>query len=83
MEPVKPDVKILIAIVTTQMPFGKYKGVLISDLPVHYLEWLKNKGLPAGKMGMMLSTVYEIKINGLNKLLDMVKTNVRNGGKQP
>lgn len=78
MEPVQPDVKILIAIVTTQMPFGKYKGTLISDLPVHYLEWLKNKGLPAGKMGMMLSTVYEIKANGLNTILEKVKTAVRN-----
>ncbi|PJJ79177.1 DUF3820 family protein [Mucilaginibacter auburnensis] len=78
MEPVQPDVKILIAIVTTQMPFGKYKGTLISDLPVYYLEWLKNKGLPAGKMGMMLSTVYEIKVNGLNTILDKVKTAVRN-----
>jgi len=82
MEPVKPDVKILIAIVTTQMPFGKYKGVLISDLPVHYLEWLKNKGLPAGKMGMMLSTVYEIKINGLSTILAKVKTAVRNSQNQ-
>ncbi len=82
MEPVKPDVKILIAIVTTQMPFGKYKGTLISDLPVYYLEWLKNKGLPAGKMGMMLSTVYEIKVNGLNTILDKVKTAVRNSRNQ-
>lgn len=78
MEPVKPDVTILISVVTTQMPFGKYKGTLISDLPVHYLEWLKNKGLPAGKMGMMLSTVYEIKTNGLNTILDKVKFAVRN-----
>ncbi len=82
MEPVKPDVKILIAIVTTQMPFGKYKGTLISDLPVYYLEWLKNKGLPAGKMGMMLSTVYEIKVNGLNSILDKVKIAVRNSRNQ-
>lgn len=82
MEPVKPDVKILVAIVTTQMPFGKYKGVLISDLPVHYLEWLKSKGLPAGKMGMMLSTVYEIKINGLSTILAKVKTAVRNSQNQ-
>lgn len=74
MEPVKPDVKVLTAIVTTQMPFGKYKGTLISDLPVYYLEWLKNKGLPAGKLGMMLSTVYEIKVNGLSRILDLVKT---------
>lgn len=76
MEPVKPDVKVLTAIVTTPMPFGKYKGTLISDLPVYYLEWLKGKGLPAGKLGMMLSTVYEIKVNGLSRILEMVKTTV-------
>jgi len=43
------------------MPFGKYKGTLLCDMPVHYLEWLKNKGFPPGKLGMLLSSVYEIK----------------------
>ena len=77
MEPIKPDVKVLTDIVTTQMPFGKYKGTLISDLPVYYLEWLKNKGLPAGKLGMMLSTTYEIKTNGLTRILDLLKAAMR------
>lgn len=56
------------------MPFGKYKGTLICDLPVYYLEWMHTKGFPPGKMGMLLSSVYEIKINGLNSILSMVKT---------
>jgi uncharacterized protein (DUF3820 family) len=73
MEPVTPDSRILIDIVNTKMPFGKYKGTFISELPVYYLEWLKNKGFPAGKLGMMLSSVYEIKINGLNSILTLVK----------
>jgi uncharacterized protein (DUF3820 family) len=73
MEPVKPDSKILIDVVTTRMPYGKYKGVLISDLPPHYLEWYAGKGFPPGKMGMMLSTVFEIKTNGLNRILQLVK----------
>lgn len=77
MEPIKPDVKVLTDIVTTQMPFGKYKGTLISDLPVYYLEWLKNKGFPAGKLGMMLSTTYEIKTNGLTRILDLLKAAMR------
>ncbi len=77
MEPVQPDVKILKDVVLTQMPFGKYKGTLICDLPVHYLEWLKNKGLPAGKLGMMLSTTYEIKVNGLTSLLEKIKMVVK------
>ncbi|HEY8784312.1 MAG TPA: DUF3820 family protein [Mucilaginibacter sp.] len=73
MEKVTPDSKILIDIVQTRMPFGKYKGTMISDLPVYYLEWLHNKGFPPGKLGMMLGSVYEIKINGLTAILDMVK----------
>src|ERR1700749_520218 len=76
MEPVQPDSKILVEIVQTKMPFGKYKGTLISDLPVYYLEWLHSKGMPPGKLGMMLSTVYEIKTNGLNKILMLVKAEV-------
>ena len=76
MENVTPDHTVLIDIVKTRMPFGKYKGTLICDLPVYYLEWLKNKGFPAGKMGMMLSTTYEIKINGLSKILTLMKTQV-------
>jgi hypothetical protein len=73
VESVTPDSQVLIDIVKTKMPFGKYKGTLICDLPVYYLEWLKNKGFPTGKMGMMLSTTYEIKTNGLAKILALVK----------
>lgn len=73
MEPVRPDNQILIDIVKTAMPFGKHKGMLLCDLPVSYLEWMHSKGMPAGKLGMMLSTVYEIKINGLMSLLQTVK----------
>ena len=51
------------------MPFGKYKGTFMCDLPVNYLEWFHRKGFPAGKMGMLLATVYEIKLNGLTHLL--------------
>ena len=77
MEPIQPDSKILIEIVQTKIHFGKYKGTLISDLPVYYLEWLKNKGFPPGKLGMLLSSVYEIKINGLNSILTFVKTSLK------
>jgi uncharacterized protein (DUF3820 family) len=77
VENIKPDSKILVEIVQTKMPFGKYKGTLISDLPVYYLEWLHNKGFPPGKLGMMLGSVYEIKINGLNSILTLVKQSVK------
>jgi uncharacterized protein (DUF3820 family) len=73
VEYLQPDPKVLIDLVKTQMPFGKYKGTLLCDMPVHYLEWLKNKGFPPGKLGMQLSSVYEIKINGLGKILALVK----------
>lgn len=79
MESVTPDSKILIEIVQTKMPFGKYKGNLISDLPVYYLEWLHNKGFPPGKLGMLLASTYEIKINGLASILTLVKKSLANG----
>lgn len=65
--------QILKDIVATKMPFGKYKGNLICSLPVSYLEWFAQKGFPPGKMGMMLQTMLEIKINGLDYLLQPLK----------
>lgn len=56
-----------------QMPFGKYKGHLIRALPISYLEWFAQKGFPAGKLGMLLQTMYEIRLNGLEYLLDGLK----------
>ncbi|MBD2753244.1 DUF3820 family protein [Spirosoma validum] len=56
-----------------QMPFGKYKGTLIRALPISYLEWFMQSGFPAGKLGMLLQTMYEIKLNGLDYLLDELK----------
>jgi len=51
------------------MPFGKYKGRTISDLPEHYLVWFHQKGFPEGKLGMLMATIYEVKLNGLEYLL--------------
>jgi len=64
---------ILNELVTFRMPFGKYKGVLISDLPEPYLVWFYQKGFPSGKLGMLLGTIYEIKLNGLEYLLKPLK----------
>lgn len=63
----------LVTLTTLKMPFGKYKGRLICNLPVEYLEWFARKGFPPGKMGMLLSTAYEIKLNGLDYLLEPLK----------
>lgn len=63
------DTQILLDLVKVRMHFGKYKGKLLCDLPVSYLEWFASKGWPPGKLGYQLATIYEIKINGLEELL--------------
>jgi uncharacterized protein (DUF3820 family) len=77
VEPVQPDNSILIDILRTKMPFGKHKGILIVDLPVSYLEWMHSKGaIPAGRLGMMISTIHEIKINGMMAILYELKKRI-------
>ena len=61
--------KILIELTTMRMPFGKYKGTILCYLPEPYLAWFNQKGFPEGKLGMLLATLYEIKLNGLEYLL--------------
>jgi len=67
------DPEILLKLVTTRMPFGRYEGRLLCDLPVSYLEWFQQKGFPAGTLGMQLQTLLEIKMNGLDYLLVPLK----------
>lgn len=59
----------LIALVSTRMPFGKYKGRVLCDLPESYLAWFNRKGFPQGEIGQLLSILYEIRLNGLEGLL--------------
>ncbi|MDN3670581.1 DUF3820 family protein [Echinicola jeungdonensis] len=68
--------EILIDLVTKKMPFGKYKGRLICDIPEHYLIWMHRKGFPEGKLGMWLHTMYEIRVNGLEYLLTELRTKI-------
>lgn len=70
-----PDPQILLDIVSMQMPFGKYKGTVLCYLPVNYLEWFQTKGFPEGRLGMLLQTLYEIRLNGLDYLLEPLKKN--------
>ena len=65
--------KDLLAIANTPMPFGKYKGKRLIDLPEEYLLWFAQKGMPEGRLGMLLSLVLEIKTNGLEKIIDPLK----------
>ena len=65
--------EILKEIITTPMPFGKYEGTMIADLPIYYLEWFSSQGFPKGKLGMLLATAFEIKTNGLQEIIDNLK----------
>jgi uncharacterized protein (DUF3820 family) len=68
-----PDPNLLIQLTQIQMPFGRYKGTFLCDLPVSYLEWFEQKGFPEGKLGILLQTIYEIKLNGLEYLLEPLR----------
>ncbi|MCW3106082.1 MAG: hypothetical protein JWQ09_588 [Segetibacter sp.] len=69
----QPNPELLLQLVSMKMPFGKYKDIILCDLPVSYLEWFQRKGFPKGKLGVLLGTIYEIKINGLTYLLEPLK----------
>jgi len=73
MQEVASNNEQLIALVETKMPFGKYKGRLIIDLPEPYLFWFRQKGFPDGKIGNLLSLCYEIKLNGLEQMVKSIK----------
>jgi uncharacterized protein len=59
----------LLQLVSTPMPFGKHKGVMIADLPGNYLNWFAREGFPNGKIGRLLQLMQEIDHNGLSDLL--------------
>ncbi len=63
----------LVDLVSVRMPFGKYKDRILGDLPEPYLVWFYRKGFPPGKIGVLLSALYEIKLNGLEYLLKAIK----------
>lgn len=60
-------------LVTLAMPFGKYKGTLIADLPGNYLAWFARKGFPPGEIGRLLALMLEIDHNGLKPLLEPLR----------
>lgn len=60
---------------TTEMPFGKYKGRHLIDLPEDYVVWFHTKGFPEGKLGHLLGLLYEIQLNGLVHLVTNLKAN--------
>lgn len=60
-------------LVTREMPFGKYKGRLIADLPGPYLNWFAREGFPPGQLGQLLALMQELDHNGLSSLLDPLR----------
>jgi hypothetical protein len=67
----------LLELAAMKMPFGKYAGQLLIDLPEPYVIWFAQKGFPEGRLGEMLAIIYEIKVNGLEYLFDPLRTKDR------
>lgn len=65
--------QILVDLATVRMPFGRYKNCILCDLPETYLVWFHQRGFPAGKIGILLTSMYEIKVNGLEHLLKPIR----------
>jgi len=65
--------QLLVDLVSVRMPFGKYKDRILCDLPEPYLAWFHQKGFPPGEIGIQLSALYEIKLNGLEYLLKPIR----------
>ncbi len=63
----------LLELAVMKMPFGKYAGRLLIDLPEPYVIWFAQKGFPKGRLGEMLAIIYEIKVNGLEYLFDPLR----------
>jgi uncharacterized protein len=67
------DPKLLQLLVTREMPYGKYKGRLLADLPGNYLAWFAREGFPRGELGALLALMLEIDHNGLKHLLQPLR----------
>ncbi len=70
-------------LVTLAMPYGKYKGTLIADLPGNYLNWFAREGFPPGEVGRLLALMQELDHNGLRPLLDPLRGKSGPGGRLP
>ena len=67
------DDKVLLDLAGMKMPFGRYQGRVLCDLPEPYLVWFKQNGFPQGRLGYLLEALYEIKLNGLESLIRPIK----------
>ncbi|MTG98409.1 MULTISPECIES: DUF3820 family protein [Myroides] len=69
--------KYLVELAHAKMPFGKYEGKYLIDLPEYYIVWYHNKGFPKGKLGEQMALIYELKLNGLEMLLKNIRSNYK------
>lgn len=67
-----PDPADFLKLAEARMPFGKYAGTRLVDLPEPYVVWFSKNGFPKGELGRLLQAVYEIKVNGLEYLFDTI-----------
>ena len=65
--------EVLERLLTREMPFGKYKGRIIADLPGHYLAWFARQGFPSGEIGQLLALMHELDHNNLSGLLEPLR----------
>ena len=70
----QPEHKELLDLARAKMPFGKYKGRYLSELPEYYLVWYRQKGFPAGKLGRQMEQVFELQLNGMESILRSIRT---------
>ncbi|KFC76508.1 MULTISPECIES: DUF3820 family protein [Massilia] len=68
------DTHHLSLLLVRDMPYGKYKGHKIADLPGHYLGWFAREGFPRGELGQLLALMYELDHNNLRSLLDPLRS---------
>ncbi|MBC3846761.1 DUF3820 family protein [Winogradskyella echinorum] len=67
----------LVELAHYKMPFGKYKDHYLVDIPEYYYTWFKQKGFPKGKLGLMMTQMHDIKINGLEELIYNIRRNFK------